>query len=82
MAKSDSRQLIVSGKDMKCHHCGGPMRQISWKVTAGSHDAGKEVEQTVYQCPEDKNTICIELTTGDPSEFAYDPSKDTEAFDS
>jgi uncharacterized Fe-S cluster-containing radical SAM superfamily protein len=55
-----------------CHKCGEPMRKISWKVTAGSYDAGKEVEQLVFECSNDKNTLCIEVTTGEPSEFSYD----------
>lgn len=65
-------KLAAPVGEIMCHKCGEKMRKISWKITAGAHDAGKEEEQFVFQCPNDKNTTTIEMTTGEPSEFAYD----------
>ncbi|MGB4758954.1 MAG: hypothetical protein WBP26_02765 [Candidatus Saccharimonadales bacterium] len=65
-------KLVAPSGDIKCHECGETMRKISWKITAGAYDAGKEVEQYVFECPKDKNTTTIEMTTGQPSEFAHD----------
>ena len=71
MAKQEtSLQLLSPVGSVRCHECGTPMKQISWKITAGAHDAGKEVQQFVYACPEDRNTTTVEMTTGNPSEFA------------
>ena len=56
----------------KCPQCGELMKKVSWKITAGAFDAGKEVEQSVFQCPFDKNFVSLEVSTGKPSEFALD----------
>lgn len=58
------------GSGFVCPKCGGPLKKVGWKITAGAFDAGKEVEQTVFQCQEDKEFISVEVSTGKPSEFA------------
>lgn len=55
---------------VECPLCKKPMKRVSWKITAGAHDARYEVEQTVFQCDQDKNFVSIEVSTGNPSEFA------------
>lgn len=50
--------------------CGNPMKRIKWEITAAAFDAGKEVEQTVYQCPKEEAFMAIEVSTGNPSKFA------------
>ncbi len=71
MSKSakDTNELVSLGA-MKCPICGSAMKKVSWKITAAAFDAGKEVEQTVFQCDTDKNFISIEVSTGKDSEFA------------
>ncbi len=64
---------------MKCQKCGGQLKKVSWKITAGAFDAGKEVEQTVFQCPDDKEFISLEISTGNESEFAF--TFDDESYD-
>ncbi len=66
-------------KSLACPQCGGPLTKVSWKITAGSFDAGKEVEQTALQCLDDKEFICFEVSTGKPSEFAIFPYDADEA---
>jgi len=62
--------LVPIIKLMECQQCGAPMNKVSWKITAGAFDAGKEVEQTVFQCGADKSFVSVEVSTGNPSEFA------------
>lgn len=62
--------LVPSNSNIKCPVCGELMKKVSWKITAGAFDAGKEVEQTVFQCSKDKNFISFEVSTGNASEFA------------
>lgn len=69
MEKKD-KELLAAISRNKCQFCGAPLMKVSWKVTAAAFDAGKEVEQTVYQCSEDKNFVTIEVSTGNPSQFA------------
>lgn len=69
---SSNKTLITLGETLKCQKCGEPMKKVSWKVTAGAFDAGEEVEQTVFQCSVDKNFVSVEVSTGNPSEFAVD----------
>ncbi len=81
MATSKDDKLVRTMQAIECHKCGGPLKKVSWKITAGAFDAGKEVEQTVYKCDKDDNFISFEMSTGNPSEFAgayYD--KDTDSF--
>ncbi len=70
MKKSASSPDEPLHDNVICHMCNGQMQKVSWKITAGAFDAGKEVEQTVFVCPEDKNFVSIETSTGNPSEFA------------
>ena len=74
MKKSNesASSLIPSFEVIKCHECGAPMKKVSWKITAGAFDAGKEVEQTVFECSVDGNFLSVEVSTGKPSEFAID----------
>lgn len=69
-SKEESKELVPTSSTMGCPKCGQEMRKVSWQITAGAFDAGKEVEQTVYQCTKDKNFISVEVSTGNPSEFA------------
>ena len=63
---------------LACPKCGGPLKKVSWKITAGFFDPGKEVEQTALQCPVDKEFVSYEVSTGNDSEFAIYPSEDEE----
>ena len=74
MKESDesTNSLIPSFEVIKCQECGAPMKKVSWKITAGAFDAGKEVEQTVFECSLDGNFLSIEASTGKLSEFAID----------
>ncbi|HRV76243.1 MAG: hypothetical protein H6799_03375 [Candidatus Nomurabacteria bacterium] len=58
---------------LACPKCGGPLKKVSWKITAGFFDPGKEVEQTALQCPDDDEFISFEVSTGNLSKFAILP---------
>ena len=68
--KKPKNDLILGDMKPKCPICGSDMKKVSWKITAGAFDAGREVEQTTYQCDLDGNFISIEVSTGNDSEFA------------
>lgn len=84
MKKSEDKpkDLIPANTVMACPACGASMKKVSWIITAGAFDAGKEVEQTTYQCADDKNFISVEVSTGHPSEFAVENFEDNlEAYE-
>lgn len=70
MSKEENNLVPANITSVMCHVCGNPMKRVKWEITAAAFDAGKEVEQTVYQCPEDEAFMSIELSTGNPSKFA------------
>jgi hypothetical protein len=71
--KPESNKLVPTVETMKCQLCGKPMKKISWCITAAAFDAREEVEQTVFKCMDDGRFFTIEVSTGNPSEFAIDP---------
>lgn len=69
-SKKTTNEITPGNNPIPCRQCGSIMKKVSWRITAGAFDAGKEVEQTVYQCSKDKNFLSIEVSTGNKSEFA------------